>query len=66
MSRTYTALSKKLSGDGRAQIDVRLLSRPDSAREVLSAEIAHAVDYGLPLLEPQKAGIKRLFLGGGG
>jgi len=51
--------------DGRIKIDIRLESRPDSAREVLSAEIAHAVDYGLPLFELHKAAIMRLFHVGG-
>ena len=51
--------------DGRIKIDVRQESDPDSAREVLSAEIAHAVDYGLPLLETQKAALMRLLHGGG-
>ncbi len=46
--------------DGRIQIDERLENRPDDAREVLSAEIAHAVDYGLPLTDSQKAAIMLL------
>ncbi len=51
--------------DGRIKIDVRLKGKPDSAREVLSAEIAHAVDYGLPLSDAQKSAIMRLFHGSG-
>ncbi len=51
--------------DGRIKIDVGQESNPDSAREVLSAEIAHAVDYGLPLLESHKAAVMRLLHGGG-
>lgn len=51
--------------DGRIKIDIRLEGKPDNAREVLSAEIAHAVDYGLPLSEAQKTAIMRLFHGGG-
>lgn len=55
----------EFSEDRWIKIDIRLENRPDDAREVLSAETAHAVDYGLPLSEAQKTAIMRLFHGGG-
>lgn len=46
--------------DGRIKIDISLESHPASAREVLSAELAHAVDYGLPLTSQMKAQLSSL------
>lgn len=47
--------------DGRIKIDIRLRDRPAVAREVCSAELAHAVDYGLPYTDAQKAKLMALF-----
>lgn len=46
--------------DGRIMIDIRLESRPDVAREVLAAEIAHAVEYGMPFTTGIKAALMSL------
>lgn len=51
--------------DGRIKIDVRLETQPAVAKEVLSAEIAHAVDYGLPMSNAQKAEFMTLLHPGG-
>lgn len=40
--------------DGRIYIDTRCQAEPALAREVLAAELAHAVDYFLPLTGEQK------------
>lgn len=52
--------------DGRIYIDIRLESQPEIAQEVVSAEVAHAVDYGLPLNDTQKSKIIMLFHPSGG
>jgi len=51
--------------DGRIKIDIRMEARPDDAREVLSAELAHAIDYGLPYTAAMKTAITALFHPGG-
>lgn len=51
--------------DGRIKIDTSLENRPSVAREVLSAEIAHAVDYGMPFTDQHKALLTKLLHGGG-
>lgn len=51
--------------DGRIKIDTRMEGRPDDAREVLSAELAHAVDYGLPITDAMKGQIVELLHPGG-
>jgi hypothetical protein len=51
--------------DGRIKIDVRMEARPADAREVLSAELAHAIDYGLPYTDAMKGKITTLFHPGG-
>ena len=51
--------------DGRIKIDIRLESNPAGAREVLSAEIAHAVDYGLPMTDAQKTALTQVLHPGG-
>lgn len=48
---------------GRIQIDSRLAKRPREAREALASEIAHAVDFALPLSNAKKAKIMRLLHG---
>ncbi|MBA2741919.1 MAG: hypothetical protein H0U46_07900 [Actinobacteria bacterium] len=40
--------------DGRIYVDVRCESRPALAREVVSAELAHSVDFFLPLSDDTK------------
>lgn len=45
---------------GRIEVGSHALSNPDLAREVLVAEIAHAVDYGA-MTNSQRARINRLF-----
>lgn len=45
--------------DGRIYVDTRC--GPDLAREVVSAELAHSVDYFLPLLDDQKAALMALW-----
>jgi hypothetical protein len=47
--------------DGRIYIDISLESRPEVAQEVVSAEVAHAVDYGLPLSDDKKNRISAIF-----
>lgn len=51
--------------DGRIKIDIRMENRPSAAREVMSAELAHAVDYGLPLTDSQKNALVNLLHSGG-
>ncbi len=51
--------------DGRIKIDISLEAYPQDAREVLSAEIAHAVDFGMPFTDSQKQQIMNLMHGGG-
>lgn len=51
--------------DGRIKLDIRLEAEPEKAREVLSAEMAHAVDYGLPLTTAHKIAITTLLHPGG-
>lgn len=51
--------------DGRIKIDIRLENRPEAAREVLSAELAHAVDYGMPITDEQKVGLTKVLHPGG-
>ncbi len=50
--------------DGRIYIDYRCETNPDLAREVMSAELAHSVDYFLPLTEVQKKDLMFLWHGG--
>ncbi len=59
-SRPLRGIAGVFWSDGRIKIDISLESRPDSAREVLSAEIAHAVDFGLPFTDDQKRRIMKL------
>jgi hypothetical protein len=49
--------------DGRIYIDKRC--PPVQAREVMAAELAHSVDYFLPLSDFQKAQLMELWHGGG-
>lgn len=39
---------------GRIEVGLSAMSDPDLAREVLIAELAHAVDYGVPLTDDQR------------
>ncbi len=50
--------------DGRIYIDTRCEAQPDLAREVMSAELAHSVDYFLPLTDAQKKDLMFLWHGG--
>ncbi len=49
---------------GRIEIDQGTFSNPDLAREVMIAELAHAVDYGVPITDDQKKAIMRALHGG--
>ena len=46
---------------GRIYIDVRLESQPEAAMAVIGAEIAHAVDFFLPMTDDQRNELLRLW-----
>lgn len=48
-------LPTPLDPAGRIEIGLTAIEQPDLAREVLIAELAHAVDYGVPLTVEQHA-----------
>lgn len=50
--------------DGRIYIDYRCETNPALAREVVSAELAHSVDFFLPLTDAQKKDLMFLWHGG--
>ncbi len=50
--------------DGRIYIDYRCEAQPELAREVLSAELAHSVDFFLPLTDAQKTDLMFVWHGG--
>lgn len=52
--------------DGRIQIDTRCEAEPELAREVMSAELAHSVDYFLPLSDDQKGALAAMLHPEGG
>lgn len=47
--------------DGRIYVDTRCETQPDLAREVVSAELAHSVDYFLPLSNGMKSSLMKLW-----
>ena len=51
--------------DGRIYVDARCEAQPDLAREVVAAEVAHSVDYFLPLSDTQKKALMELWHPGG-
>jgi hypothetical protein len=51
--------------DGRIYVDTRCQEELDVAREVVSAELAHSVDYFLPLSDGQKNALMGLWHPGG-
>lgn len=57
--RKYT-LGVFYTGSGRIYIDNRLVNYPEIAAATVSAEIAHAVDYFLPLTDAQRKKIMTL------
>ncbi len=49
---------------GRIEVSDRIMTDPVLAQEVFIAELAHAVDYGVPLTDEQHAGIFAIVHGG--
>lgn len=48
-------------GSGRIFVDTSLEQYPADAQEVVSAEIAHLVDYGLPMTDTQRGQVIKIF-----
>ncbi len=49
---------------GRIEVSVSIMGDPPLAQEVFIAELAHAVDYGVPLTDEQRVGIFAIVHGG--